>query len=172
MFRDLPLDWMDDDCDIEGFPLDYCEFDYELKKKENKMAKTENELKDLTKAPLLTIEDVQREQMALMRKLTANEVRLAGTIRGLRVSEGKQRFKKDDKGNYTDEPVLDDQGNVQFWANKYYVTLAFEGGELDILVSEDSYNNLQMGNRVLFEGSKGTRFGQVQDIFHSHTVLM
>lgn len=119
----------------------------------------------------LTISDIQEQTRIYMERMTTNKVLLAGAVRGRRVTEPKLKYKRGLDGRYTDEMVLDENGFAQYWASKYYVSLAFEGGEIDLLVERDWYDNLNIGSRVLFEGAKGTKFGNVQDIYHSYTIL-
>ncbi|MDD2358678.1 MAG: hypothetical protein PHX13_12280 [Thiovulaceae bacterium] len=124
------------------------------------------ELKDMSK-PLLTMEDVHAEIARIQALQTTNSVRVAGIVRALNVSNPKQRFDKQTK-----EPILDEAGQPMFWAPYYYATIAFQGGELDINLKEDMFNELVLGKRYLFEGCKGLSFGKVQDQFHSVTVLI
>lgn len=119
----------------------------------------------------LTIADIQEQTRIYMERMTTNKVLLAGAVRGKRVTEPKMKFKRGLDGKYTDEIVLDENGLPQYWSSKHYVALAFEGGEVDLLVEKEWYDGLNIGSRVLFEGAKGTKFGNVQDVYHSYTVL-
>ncbi len=140
--------------------------------KANDVVIDENEeIKDFSKP--LTLEDVQREFKRLQDLQSTNVVRVAGKIIDKRVSDGGQMFVRDAKGNYTEEPVLDAEGNPRFWDAKHYITLAFEGGELVIPVKNDAYEELQLDMRVLFNGrKKSTKNNGVIDSFDGYTVLM
>lgn len=138
------------------------------------MAKTINEnlIDDVENGDIqnyqpLTAQDIQEQMRLYMERLTTNSVRVAGVIRALNVSKPKQKFDKQ-----TNEPLLDEGGNPIFWDSYYYATIAFEGGELDVQILVDWYDNLKLGSRVLFEGVKGIKFGKVHDIFHTYTVLV
>ncbi|MDD5400744.1 MAG: hypothetical protein PHQ93_06135 [Sulfurimonas sp.] len=133
------------------------------------MGKVENDV-DFDAKPL-TIADVQEQTRIYMERMTTNKVLLAGSVRGKRATEPKLKYKRGADGKYTDEVVVDENGVPQYWGSKYYVVLAFEGGEIDLLVDEKWYDALNIGNRVLFEGAKGTKFGNVQDIYHSYIIL-
>jgi hypothetical protein len=127
------------------------------------MAETKD-LKNVSKP--LTIEDVHEQTRLYMERLTRNKVEIAGVIRGKNKSEPKPKIDKK-----TNEPIFNDDGTPAFWAPYHYVTLAFEGGELEIPVDVDMYNGLDIGMRVLMEGVKGLKFGKVQDNFFKYTVL-
>lgn len=128
------------------------------------MAKNEQPI-DFDQKPL-TIADVQEQTRLYMEKITRNKIELAGVIRDKRVSQPKQKFDKQ-----TGEPILNADGTPQFWDSYYYVTLAFEGGETSVAVEEKWFDNLFIGQRVLFEGHKGNRFGNVVDVFHNYILL-
>jgi hypothetical protein len=132
----------------------------------NSLVDGNEELKDMSK-PLLTMEDVHAEIARIQALQTTNSVRVAGIVRSLNVSNPRQRFDKQTK-----EPILDESGQPMFWSPYYYATIAFEGGELDINLKEDMFNELVLGKRYLFDGCKGLNFGKVQDQFHSVTVLI
>lgn len=123
------------------------------------------EIKDYAKP--LTAEDVQREMRLYMDRLTLNKVSLAGKVISLEKTEPKQRVDKK-----TNLPVLDGEGNPQFYDAYHYATIAFEGGEVKIEIKPDWYNNLTIDSRISLEGRKGlNKFKQLDDIFHSYTLI-
>lgn len=128
-----------------------------------------NNDKDFDAKPL-TIADVQEQTRIYLERISTNKILIAGIVRDKRKTEPKIKMKRVD-GKYTDEPILDDDGQVQYWDPKYYITIAFEGGELDLLVELSWYSSLNVGNRALFEGHKGVKYGNVQDIYTNYTVL-
>jgi hypothetical protein len=121
-------------------------------------------VKDLSKP--LTIEDIHEQTRIFMERFTRNKVELAGTIRGKNKSEPKPKIDKK-----TNEPIFNDDGTPAFWSPYYYVTLAFQGGEIDIPVDVEMFSQLELGNNVLMEGVKGLKFGKVQDNFYKFTLL-
>lgn len=123
-----------------------------------------NEVKDFSKQ--LTLEDVQEQARLYIEKTTTNEVKIAGVVRGKNKSEPKPKIDKK-----TNEQVINSDGSPAFWSPYYYVTLAFEGGEIDINVELDTFEALDMGVRVLFYGVKGLRFGKIDDIFYKFEIL-
>ncbi|MDT8339113.1 MAG: hypothetical protein RQ763_07930 [Sulfurimonas sp.] len=118
----------------------------------------------------LTIADVQEQTRIYLERISTNKISIAGIVREKRKTDPKMKMKRVD-GKYTDEPVLDENGQAQFWEPKYYLNIAFEGGELDLPIEASWYNSLDVGNRALFDGHKGVKFGNVQDIYTHYTVL-
>jgi len=128
-----------------------------------------NNDKDFDAKPL-TIADVQEQTRIYLERISTNKILIAGIVRDKRKTEPKIKMKRVD-GKYTDEPIFDEDGQFQYWDPKYYITIAFEGGELDLLVELSWYSSLNVGNRALFEGHKGVKYGNVQDIYTNYTVL-
>ena len=124
------------------------------------------EIKDYN-APL-TAMDVEAQMRSYMERYTTNKISLAGVVRSLEETTPKQRVDKK-----TNLPVLDNEGNPIFYDAQYYATVAFEGGEVKTEIKADWYNNLTVGRRILLEGCKGlNKFKQLDDIFHSYTILV
>lgn len=129
------------------------------------MAIKEDTIKDYDSKPL-TIADVQEQTRIYLERISTNRVSLAGVVRGKNISEPKPKIDKR-SGDF----ILNDDGSQAYWSPYHYVSIAFEGGELDVQVEAEWYASLQVGNRVLFDGCKGIKFGKVADVFHSYTVL-
>jgi hypothetical protein len=124
------------------------------------------DIKDFGTKPL-TLEDVQEQTRIYMEKYIMNSVRIAGTVVSVKEGEPKPKFKKDDKGEYTTEHLLDSEGNIQFWETSYSANITFDGGELYVRVTKNMFDSLILGSRYLFTGIKGLSYGSIQDKFHS-----
>lgn len=129
------------------------------------MAIEKDTIKDYDSKPL-TIADVQEQTRIYIERICTNKVSLAGVVRGKNISEPKPKIDKK-----SGEHILGDDGSPAYWSPYHYVTIAFEGGELDVQVEAEWHMSLQMGNRVLFDGCKGLKFGKVADVFHTYTIL-
>jgi hypothetical protein len=129
------------------------------------MAKNTEVLEDHD-GKVMTPEMVYEMQRQYMKKISTNEVRLAGIVRSKEETAGKPKVDRK-----TNEPVLDDNGQQEYWDGFKSVTIAFEGGETRIDVHSDWFDQIVIGERVLFEGSKGLKWGKVNDVYHSMTVL-
>lgn len=124
----------------------------------------ENKKKDFDVAPA-TVED-QHEQMRLfMESYNRNEVKIAGTVRSKYLGEPKPKVDKETK-----QQILID-GIPQFWEPFRSVSITFDGGELDIKLTKEQFEQVQEGVRYLFVGTKGLNYGQVTDKFHSITQI-
>jgi len=129
------------------------------------MAKVkEDEVKDFDYVQR-TIEEHNNAIRMYMERYNTNSVQIAGTVREKR--EGSAKPKIDKK---TNEHILLD-GVPQFWEPFLSVTVAFEGGEIDINLDRKMYEDAEVSSRYLFEGTKGLNYGRVQDKFHSMTKL-
>lgn len=129
------------------------------------MAKNDTmEITDFDAKPL-TASQVMEMQRLYMDKLERNVVELAGTISKKFVSEPRQKVDKQ-----SGEPVLLN-GEYQYWPARSSVTLDFVGGNISIGVESDWFDDMQIGDRVLFTGRKGLSFGSVNDVFHSYVKL-
>ena len=117
---------------------------------------------DFDKNPTESVESEQAKMLKFMKTYNANEVKLAGTVRSTYVSDPKQKFDKK-----TNEPILDENGMPTYWEPYRSVTIAFEGGELQVNVQKDMFETMIVGQRYLFEGVKGLNFGKVEDVFHT-----
>lgn len=89
--------------------------------------------------------DAAREYIKLTQ---TNEVRLAGTVIQKLKTDGKQKMKDN-------LPVLDAQGNAQYYPDRFKVKVAFNGGEIMPEVSADHYAMIQEDEMYLFRGRLG-----------------
>lgn len=127
--------------------------------------------KDFEQKEVVSIADIQEQTRLYFERCTRNKVELAGVVRGSYKTEPKPRFKRDENGKNTTEQDTDEFGELKFWDSRYYIKLAFEGGDTDISVTKDNYEKLVIGQRVLFEGVKAVKFGTLQDVFSTVTIL-
>ncbi|MFA6195643.1 MAG: hypothetical protein WC656_03250 [Sulfurimonas sp.] len=135
------------------------------------MAKDNNATPEINfDTPVLTIADVQEQTRLYMEKTSRNVVEIAGLITGKRKTEPQPRMKKVD-GKYTDIQEINEDGSPKFWDSRYYISLAFEGGEIDVSIIKEWDESLDIGTRILLSGRKGTKFGSIQDIYSKYTIL-
>lgn len=128
-----------------------------------------NENKDFDKEPQ-TAEEMQDQMRLYMNKYNTNSVSLAGDIRSVYVGESKQKMKKAEDGTWS-IPATNEDGTPIMKEPYRSVTIAFNGGEMQIPLTAQMFEQVQVGKRYLFEGVKGLNYGEVQDIFHSITEI-
>lgn len=97
-----------------------------------------------------------------MRKYNLNEIKLAGKVVSMNVSEPQPKIDKQ-----TNEQAKDENGSPAFWTPFYSVDIIFEGGELRVNLNESNYQKLVIGERYLFTGMMGLEFKKVQPKFHA-----
>jgi len=114
--------------------------------------------------------DMQEQMRNYMLKYNTNSVVIAGDVRSTYVGDAKPKMKKAEDGTWT-LPALDEQGNPIMKEPFRSITIAFNGGEMQIPLNADMFDKVQIGKRYLFEGVKGLNYGEVQDIFHSITEI-
>jgi hypothetical protein len=120
------------------------------------MAKEElsvQEQKDAMYAEIM--ERVENETRIREAKRSGKGFFYGGQLSDLRLASGRQRFKRDDKGNYTTEPVLDANEQPTFWDSTYYCTLNQLGGKRDFQISVDLGKDLNDGHWYDFSGDLG-----------------
>lgn len=121
----------------------------------------------------LTMEEIQafyRQQRELE---SVNSVRIAGKILSVSAPEPRQKCSQNKATGKWDIPVYDDNGEPVMKPQQYFITLAFEGGSMDIEVKKDWYDSIPLGSRVLLEGCKlVNRFGDLKDEFVRYTILV
>ncbi|BFU77171.1 hypothetical protein ALC152_03860 [Arcobacter sp. 15-2] len=115
---------------------------------------------------------VRNEAVLLMQQSNKNEVMLGASCASKRVHEGSPIIDKETKQQKVD---INTQQPL-FYANKYYTTLTFDGGEIETEVTKEQYENvLQEGGRFSCVGrlSPVKVFGQTQimPVFYSFTRL-
>lgn len=114
----------------------------------------------------------QDDMRKYMENYNRNEVRIAGTVRDIFVTEPKQKMKKEViDGVEKKVPALDEHGNPTFYESSAYVTVSFYGGEMQLNLKQSLSAPLVIGRRYMFEGTKGLNYGSIQDKFHSITQL-
>lgn len=107
-----------------------------------------------------------------MENYNRNEVRIAGTVRDIFLTEPKQKMKKVlVDGVEKKVPALDEDGNETFYESSAYVTVSFDGGEMQLNLKSSLSAPLVIGRRYMFEGTKGLNYGSIQDKFHLITQL-
>lgn len=93
--------------------------------------------------------DEMKNQAREYIKLTqTNSVKLAGTIVSNYQSEPKPKLQNN-------LPVMDDQGNQQFYAPRSSCKVSFNGGEVEIPLTNEQFNTLNVGEMYLFSGRLG-----------------
>ena len=101
-----------------------------------------------------------------MRKYNTNDIRLAGTVVELRESDPQPKMDKK-----TNAPVLDSNGQPEFWEPFYSVGIIFEGAELNVNMDKALFEKMEMNRRYMFVGRMGTQFKKTQPIFYSATLF-
>ena len=128
------------------------------------------EVGDFDVAPL-TREEIEKIQRDYTRKLNKNSIELSASVVERISSTPNPIHDKD--GN----PVVDDiTGEIKHYPITYSVKLAFNGGEKEISVSEQWFNELKMsGERYMFVGRLGMvrKYGKesIDTIFTSYTEI-
>ena len=107
-----------------------------------------------------------------MENYNRNEVRVAGTVRDIFNTEPKMKMKKEVvDGVEKKVPKLDEEGKETYYESSAYVTVSFDGGEMQLNLKASLSSSLVIGRRYMFEGTKGLNYGTVQDKFHAITQL-
>lgn len=140
------------------------------------MAKADNTTSDIQEETNFdenpNINGTQDDMRLYMENYNRNEVRVAGTVRDIFVTEPKQKMKKEViDGVEKKVPKLDDDGQAMYYESSAYITVSFDGGEMQLNLKQSLSSDLIVGRRYLFEGTKGLNYGTVQDKFHSITQL-
>lgn len=107
---------------------------------------------------MASVNQAKDDARAYVKLIQTNEVRLAGTVIEKQLIPGKQRMKDN-------LPVLDSQGNEQFYPSRFKVKISFNGGEIMPEIKEDQFNSIVEGEMYLFKG----RLGLVRD-FGNETI--
>lgn len=117
--------------------------------------------------------EITQDSMRLyMENYNRNEVRIAGTVRDIFLTEPKLKMKKAlVDGVEKKVPKLDEDGKEMFYEGSAYVTVSFDGGEMQVNLSKTLSDSLVIGRRYMLDGTKGMNYGSVQDKFHSATQL-
>jgi hypothetical protein len=95
-----------------------------------------------------SIEEMKNQAREYIKLTQTNSVKLAGTIVSNYQSEPKPRLKDN-------LPVMDDQGNQQFYAPRSSCKVSFNGGEVEIPLTTEQFNTLKVGEMYLFSGRLG-----------------
>ena len=102
------------------------------------MAKNDIDL-DFDKAFDLGVKsnDSQDAMRQYMENYNRNEVRIAGTVRDVFFSAPREKMKKVVvDGIETKVRKTDEEGNVEYYDSKAYVTVAFDGGEMQVILTK------------------------------------
>jgi len=115
---------------------------------------------------------VRNDAVLLMQQSNKNEVKLGASCAAKRIHEGSPIIDKETKQQKVD---INTQQPL-FYANKYYSTLTFDGGEIETEITKEQYENvLQEGGRFSCVGRLAPVkvFGQTQimPVFYSFTRL-
>ena len=129
-----------------------------------------NEVKDYGKKPL-TMEEMEAYFKQQRDLESTNIVKLAGKVLSMRETAPRQKMKADEHGKFT-IPLFDDEGEPLMWDSKYFITLAFEGGQIEINIPKNWAKEISLNNRILVEGNKlADKSGVVKDNFHRFVIL-
>lgn len=121
----------------------------------------------------LTIEEVQAYYRQQRELESMNSVRIAGKVLSVSAPEPKQKMLLNKDSNKWDIPAFDSDGNAIMKPQQYYITLAFEGGNMDIEIQKDWYDSINVGSRVLLDGSRLVdNYGNLKDKFFRYTLLV
>lgn len=101
-----------------------------------------------------------------MAKYNTNDIKLAGTVTELRKSDPQAKIDKK-----TNAPVLDANGQQEYWEPFYSVGIIFEGAELNVNVDKTLFDKMELTKRYMFLGRMGTQFKKTQPIFYSATLF-
>lgn len=115
--------------------------------------------------------EVKNEAMQILRQANQNGVRLGATVVKKDKVDGKPVIDKT-----TNSPIIDtNTGEIKTYADKYYVTLEFNGGTLKSEVSKELYSPLELGGRYSCSGriASVNVFGEAHllPVFSSFTYL-
>ncbi len=125
--------------------------------------------------PELINHDPQPEQridaVTLMRQSNENTIKMGATCADVRVHEGSPIIDKESK----QQKINVQTGEPMFYANKFYATLTFDGGQLETEITREQKELLNIGSRYLCIGrlSPVRVFGQevIAPVFYSFTML-
>lgn len=95
-----------------------------------------------------SMEEMKNQARKYIKLTQTNIVKLAGTIVSNYQSEPKPKLQNN-------LPVMDDQGNQQFYAPRSSCKVSFNGGEVEVPLTTDQYNTLKVGEMYLFMGRLG-----------------
>lgn len=101
-----------------------------------------------------------------MDKYNKNEIKLAGKVIELEVSNPKPKIDKQ-----TNQPVTGQDGQPEYWDPFYSAEIIFEGGSMRMNVSSEMHSKLTVGKRYQFDGMFGLGFGKIQPKFFSATLI-
>lgn len=106
------------------------------------------EVKDFDTAPM-TRAEMEKYQREYTQKLNKNIVEISASV--------VDNFKSIPKPVLRDGiPVLEEDGDMKYYPSHFTCKLAFNGGEKEISISEEWYNDLEIGStRYLFVGRMG-----------------
>ena len=124
----------------------------------------ENQGVEITNFDVINMDNLSfNESMA---KYNTNTIQLAGTVVELKVGELSPKIDKK-----TNKPILDENGNQDYWPPFYNVGIVFEGAELSATVDKSLYERMELGKRYMFSGRMGNQFKKTQPIFYSATLF-
>lgn len=124
----------------------------------------------------LTMDEIQayyKQQRELERELDSmNLIKISGKVVSTSAPDVKQKMGLNKDTNKYNIPLFDDNGKPIMKSQQYFLSLAFEGGTMDIEISKDWFTSIAIGSRVLLEGSKIVdRYGNLKDNFYRYTIL-
>jgi len=128
------------------------------------MAKEKTQEPELTNYDVVNMDNLSFSES--MRKYNTNEIRLAGTVVELRESDPSPKIDKK-----TNAPVLDNNGEQEFWEPFHFVNVVFEGAELSVSVEKSLFEKMECNKRYMFIGRMGAQFKKTQPIFYSATLF-
>ena len=139
------------------------------------MATTKNEK---TQNPELenhdSVANARSEAVLLMKQSNQNEIKLGATCTVKKINEGSAIMDKTVTPNV--QKIDLNTGEPMFYKDKYFITLTFDGGEVETEVTREQYDDvLQEGGRYLCNGrlSPVKNFGQtvIAPVFYAFTRL-
>ncbi len=108
--------------------------------------------KDLPKNETITQEEFLESKLlemmeAKLQLVECNEIKLGVTVQETEQLKGKM------KTTAEGDPLTNPQtGEVLYWADSYYATVTFQGGELKVRITEEQFNTLTPSKKYLATG--------------------
>jgi len=84
---------------------------------------------------------------AKLQLVECNDLKLGVTVQETEQLKGRQKLTKDG------DPITDPQtGEIQYWADSYYATVTFQGGELKVRITEEQFKTLIPAKKYVASG--------------------
>lgn len=120
----------------------------------------------------LTMDEIQAYYKQQRELESMNVIKIAGKVVSTSAPEVKQKMSLNKDTGKWSTPLFDDNGEPIMKRQQYFLTIAFEGGSMDVEIPNDWYSSIAIGSRILLEGSKLVdKYGNLKENFYRYTLL-